>query len=98
MTDIDDGLMRYLAVRERARSAEVERTLAAMTLREQAMVREAAVMGHVRGVLFGAAHGRGARIPADSAMLADVISACLAMPDLYPAISGLAESPAEVDQ
>jgi len=75
----------YLAGRDQQHAQEIEDALAALTPREQALVKEAAVMGYVRGHL---AAGTGPpRIPADSAVLAEVIGACLATPDLYPNIA-----------
>ena len=86
-----DGLLRYLEIRDRQRADVVARTLAAMTDRERALVREAAVMGYVRGAVFGAATARD--IPDGLVILADVVSACLEIPDLYPAINNLTSEP-----
>jgi hypothetical protein len=81
---LPDGLLRYLEIRDRQHAEHVGRPLAAMTERERGLVREAAVMGFVRGTRFGGVHGRGDDLPSDSQILAGVIGACLAMPDLYP--------------
>ncbi len=87
-TTIPEGLAAYLAARDRLRARQVSDALAALTPREQALVREAAVMGYVQGAFDTGAIG--AKIPADSKILAAVIAACLAAPDLYPAIAAQA--------
>lgn len=87
--DLPDMLVSYLTVRNRQRAEAVARTLTAMTEREQRLVREAAVMGYVRGALFGQAHNRNAGLPDDSAIVADVITACHSNADLYPVINSL---------
>lgn len=83
--DLPEDLVRYLADRDRQHHHAVVETLAAMTDREQLLVREAAVMGFVQGQRAGT----GAGTPRDSVILARVIDAALAMPDLYPTISHL---------
>lgn len=88
-TGLDDDalamLARYLTVRARQRSDEAELVLTGMTKREIRLVREAAVMGFVRGGMGVQHDGDGARvIPKDSAILVEVITACLGMVDLYP--------------
>jgi hypothetical protein len=90
--EVAEGLLRYLAVRDRQRDEEVTRVLDAMDPREARLVREAAVHAFVLGTRHGAVSGPSAEIPADSAVLADVISGCLTMPDLYPVFALLAKS------
>lgn len=84
------GLARYFAERERQRADDVRVTWDALSPVQQKLVREAAVMGYVRGSMAGevAAHKGAFRteIPADTAIVAEVISACLSMDDLYPTI------------
>lgn len=80
--DVPDELIAYLAARHRDRAQQVIEALAALTPREQALVKEAAVMGYVHGAFDTGAIG--AKIPADSRIVAAVITACLAAPDLYP--------------
>lgn len=80
---LPDGLIDYLAARDRAREQRTDDALAALTPREQALVREAAVMGYVQGAMAS----RRQEIPPDSEVLRRVVTSCLAMPDLYPAIS-----------
>lgn len=85
MTALPEALIRYLADRDAQRTRDVESTLAAMTERERRLIREAAVMGYVRGRM----HPADAEHPKDSAVLHEVIAACLATSDLYPVISGV---------
>lgn len=61
--------------------------------RERLLVREAAVMGYVRGAY--SANAQAARepiappeIPPDSAIVLDVLAACDAHRDLYPTLTG----------
>jgi hypothetical protein len=83
---IPESIVTYLADRERQRTDEMVATLQAMTPREVRLVREAAVMGYVRGALCGRTGGE---IPNDSAVVAEVLNACLSMPDLYPVMDSL---------
>lgn len=84
---IDERLVRYFAERQRQRAEQVVAVVGAMNPREQRLVREAAVMGYVRGTMAGRVDGREGRetvIPHDRDVLALVVSCCLSMPDLYP--------------
>ena len=85
MTELPAALIRYLADRDAQRTRDVETTLAAMTERERRLIREAAVMGYVRGRM----HPADVDHPKDSAVVYEVIAACLAASDLYPVISGV---------
>lgn len=85
---IPEDIVTYLADRERRRTDEMVATLRAMTPREVQLVREAAVMGYVRGALCGRTGGD---IPNDSAVVAEVVNACLSMPDLYPVMDSLSK-------
>lgn len=87
MTDLPEPLVTYLAQRDAARAEAVASVLGALTDRERALIKEAAVMGYVRGTM----HPKGEKHPKDSAVLAEVVDACLAFPDLYPAINFVAE-------
>lgn len=84
MPEIPDMLAAYLVARDAQRDAAVSRALEALSDRERALVREAAVMGYVQGT-------RGmvppAEIPKDSAIVWGVIDACRAHADLYPLLS-----------
>lgn len=86
---ITEHLADYLAARDRERSERVAQAIAALTDRERALVREAAVMGYVQGALTtgGAVHD--SEIPPDTAVLRLVVAACQALPDLYPTISAV---------
>lgn len=81
-------LLDYLAQREAARAQAVTDFLASLTERERRLMREAAVMGYVRGRM----HLDGEAHPKDGAVLNEVIDACLAFPDLYPVINLVANS------
>jgi hypothetical protein len=85
MADLPEPLFAYLAARDAQRAEAVDAVLASLTERERRLVREAAVMGYVRG----RRHPAGQDHPKDSAVLAEVVDACLAAPDLYPVISGV---------
>ncbi|MEU8723550.1 hypothetical protein [Streptomyces antimycoticus] len=83
------SLITYLAQRDAQHADAVRTALASLTDRERALIKDAAVMGYVRGTM----HPKDERIPKDGQILAEVIDACLAFPDLYPAInSTLADS------
>jgi hypothetical protein len=83
MPEIPEELITYLAARDREREARVTAALEAHTPAELTLIKEAAVMGYVQGRQAG----RDSEIPPDSAVLRSVVAACLAMPDLYPAIA-----------
>lgn len=95
MTDTDQdatgflpGLLDYSESRQRQRTAAVNRALATLRPFERRLVREAAVMGYVRGTIAGRARAtlgepRDGDVPSDPAILADVISACIAMDSPY---------------
>ncbi|GAA2108021.1 hypothetical protein [Streptomyces synnematoformans] len=92
MTGLPDFLISYVAERDAARHAAVDAFLARLTDRERALMREAAVMAYVHG----RQHPRDEKHPEDSHVLAGVIEACLAMPDLYPTIHAVSnEHPGE---
>lgn len=90
MTDIPDGLLHYFRSREQSRGDAFRVHWDALTLRERQLVKEAAVMGYVRGSMHGAA-GSGHRpdpIPGDSTIVYEVVDACISMPDIYPLLGG----------
>ncbi len=88
---LPDALLGYLAARDKARRDEIARTLAAMTDRERALFREAAVMGYAQGVRSELRSEMA--YPADSVVVDLVVGACLAMPGLYPVLAGVVEAP-----
>lgn len=79
-------LVEYLAQRDAQRADAVADVLGSLTDRERALVKDAAVMGYVRGRMRPQSEAH----PKDSAVLAEVIDACLAHPDLYPAVAASA--------
>jgi hypothetical protein len=86
MTTLPDDIVRYIAARDRQRDDRVNEILAALSERERRLVREAAVMGYVRGGM-AAAPGKQFDIPKDSAIVWIVIDACRAFSDLYPTLA-----------
>jgi hypothetical protein len=88
VTGLPEGLLRYFELRERHRADEIAALLARLTAREQALVREAAVMGFVRGAIFASGGRRLPEIPRDSRIVAEAVGACLSMPETYPTLSG----------
>jgi hypothetical protein len=75
------ALVAYLVQRDAERAEAIRSFLASLTDRERALMREAAVMGYVQG----RRHPQDEAHPKDAAVLALVVDACLALPDLYPA-------------
>ena len=92
MTALPDGLTEYFLERQRERNREVEMTYAAMNPRERRLVREAAVMGYVRGVMAGESNAAlrkpgdwsSTPIPRDSAIVHLVIDSTFSFPESYP--------------
>ena len=82
-SELSEALIKYFATREQERNERVERLWATMTKRERHLVREVAIMAHVRALPFGE------RPLPVTTLLVDVLSACLGMPDLYPTIDRL---------
>jgi hypothetical protein len=81
VASVDAQLLTYFGKRQQMRGDDRAAVLRGLTKREQQLIREAAVMGYVRGTM---AHSK--EIPADSEVLALVIDCCLNFPDLYPAM------------
>lgn len=87
---LPDFLVTYLESRDTARANAINDFLATLSNRERSLMREAAVMGYVRGRM----HPQDEKHPKDSAVFAEVLDAALAIPDLYPTISAhLADEP-----
>ncbi|WP_331731832.1 hypothetical protein OG298_45165 (plasmid) [Streptomyces sp. NBC_01005] len=80
---LPDSLISYLEQRGAAHADAVTTMFSTLTDRERALIKDAAAMGYVRGRM----HPEGEPHPKDSAVLVEVIDACLAFPDLYPAIN-----------
>lgn len=89
VSQVPDGLVAYLAAREQQRVATVARVFAQLSDREKRLVREAAVMGYVRGRQIAPLNRE--PIPPDSQILFGVVDACSAMGDLYPTFAALAD-------
>jgi prenyltransferase beta subunit len=87
VTELPDFLTAYFADRERARAEAVQAFLDSLTDRERALVHDAAVMGYVRGSM----HPRGEEIPLNAPIVAHVVNACFAFPNLYPAVNAAFE-------
>jgi hypothetical protein len=79
------GLLDYFANRQAQESALTDQAWAALTPREQSLVREAAVMGFVRGQFYGTER----RTPKDSAIVRDVLTEVRGFADLYPTLNHL---------
>ncbi|MFI8942695.1 hypothetical protein [Streptomyces syringium] len=95
MTDaLPEHLVRYFAQREAARAERVRAFLDGLTAREHALAQDAAVMGYVRGSM----HPRDEKVPLSADILADVIDACFAFPDLYPAVATIERCPGFPDR
>lgn len=84
---LPDALVNYLVQRDGERADAVTKFLSSLADRERTLIREAAVMGYVQG----RRHPRDEDHPKDAAVLHLVVSACLAVPDLYPAIGAIDE-------
>ncbi|MGW3428920.1 hypothetical protein ACWDHW_13330 [Streptomyces melanosporofaciens] len=83
--DLPDFLVNYMDRQLARRAVAVNAALASLTDRERALIKDAAVMGYVRGTM----HPKGERVPKDGEILAEVIDACVAFPDLYAAINAV---------
>lgn len=91
MAEFDKGLLNYFAARQRQRDERVARTFNHLSIREQRLVREAAVMGYVQGVRSQPG-GCTAEIPKDAVIVYQVVDGCLAFDDLYPQINRVERS------
>ena len=80
--NVDAQLLTYFEAQRQVHADDRRAVLAGLTKREQQLVREAAVMGYVRGTM-----AQSKEIPADSDVVALVIDCCLGFSDLYPAMS-----------
>ena len=87
---LPEFLISYLEERDAQRVDAVSTVLASLTDRERALIRDAAVMGYVRGRM----HPQDEPHPKDSAVLVEVVDACLAITDMYPAINATQEQEA----
>jgi hypothetical protein len=83
MAEIPEPLLAYFATREKQRTEAVDAFLAGLTDYERGLFCDGAVMGYVRGSM----HPRGEEIPLNKPIIADVVNACFAHSDLYPAVN-----------
>lgn len=81
--DLPEQLLSYFAQRQAQRAEAVDTFLAGLTDYERGLFYDAAVMGYVRGSM----HPRDEEIPLNKAIVADVVNACFAHSDLYPAVN-----------
>ena len=86
---LDAALLDYFATREAARTDRIRSFLNNLTDRERALIGDIAVMGYVRGTM----HPKGERTPKRQEVLAEVVDACFAYPDLYPVVATLERCP-----
>lgn len=84
---LPEWLVDHLVDRANARHQRAADVYGALTERERALVKDAAVMGFVQGLMRDRAEG----CPKDSQIVALVVEECLAIPDKYPTISGYTE-------
>lgn len=83
MAELPEQLVAYFAKREQQRTEAVDAFLNGLTEYERGLFHDAAVMGYVRGSM----HPQGAEIPLNKAIVADIVNACFAHGDLYPAVN-----------
>jgi hypothetical protein len=84
-------LITYLAARDAERANAVDAFLTSLTDRERGLFHDAAVMGYVQGLMREREEG----CPKDSAVMALVVDACFAFPDLYPTVGAGPVRPGE---
>lgn len=85
---LPDWLPGYLAERDRERQQQRAEAFARFTPREQRLIREAAVMGFVRGSMYCASrHDEEPEIPRDVWIVEQVLAGCLSFDDIYPLIA-----------
>jgi hypothetical protein len=90
---LPEWLISYVENQDAQRADAVNDVLASLTDRERALVKDAAVMGYVQGMR----HPHAEQIPGDATIAVKVVEACLALPDLYRAISGYVPETEEED-
>jgi len=101
-TSLPEGFEAYLAARDNERLTAAGKMWEAMTEHEQQLVKDAAVMGYVRGFFHGRSVGAGAtdddKIPHDRDLVIEVLTCVRDMPDLYPALCALEHSERSVPE
>ncbi|MGY0065188.1 hypothetical protein ACWY4P_53710 (plasmid) [Streptomyces sp. LZ34] len=86
---VTQTLADYFAKRAAARANRIRAFLDSLTARERALAQDIAVMGYVRGTM----HPQGEEIPLNRSIVDDVVNACFAFPDLYPAVATIERCP-----
>lgn len=79
----------YLAERDRERAERRDEAFGKLTIREQRLCREFAVMGFVQGVMHAGGTPETAPVPKDGESLRRTLDGLLAMPDLYPVFAAV---------
>lgn len=92
---IPEALANYMIKRDQQRADQITAVWAEFTEREQGLIKDAAVMGYVQGMLQVRAGGDW---PGDWVAVPTVIGACLAHADLYPTITGWTPPENEAEQ
>ena len=83
MAELPEFLITYMQQRDAERADAVAAFLASLTDRERGLFHDAAVMGYVQGLMRDRSEG----CPKDSQVMALVVDACFAFPDLYPTVN-----------
>lgn len=84
---LPDFLVNYLVERDAQRANAVDAFLERLTPRERGLFHDAAVMGYVQGLMRNQTEG----CPKDPRIMALVAAECLALPDLYPTVTAVAQ-------
>lgn len=92
VTEINDDLLRYFGNRQRQREDRRAALLALLTERERGLVREAAVMGFVQGLMHASALHT-TKVPADSVILDRTVDGFLSSPESYRTVTGYEQEP-----
>lgn len=95
VNDMPDWLTNYLIEGDARRARERAEALGRFTEREQRLIREAAVMGFVRGTFCPVGE---AEFPRDSQIVQMVLAGCLSTADRFPLIATGQWPPAPVTE
>lgn len=90
--DVMRQLAEYMATRDAQELERVNKALEKLSVYEQALVRDAAVMGYVQGLMDGWVRMDCRR---DHDIIFMTVRGCLREPDKYPAVSGQRPRPCE---
>lgn len=93
--DLPESLVEYIHKRDQQRADEITALWCQFTEREQGLIKDAAVMGYVQGMLQVRA---GLDWPGDWVAVPTVLGACLAHADLYRTITGWTPPEDEADR